>query len=160
MGLLMQIPNRVYKIKPLADLPLRAPDGGRILIICESDFDTDRLKTVFRQAGLASESADNMTAGCESARSGQFGVIFSTPLPGNGSWIRLIEVASQFSLSFEIVLLARSFDLSQWAEALQVGAFDVLDVLCDLPKAAETARRALGAGYLKRFRPRGESAGC
>jgi hypothetical protein len=37
-------------------------------------------------------------------------------------------------------------------QELQVGAFDVLDVLCDLPKAAEAARRALGTAYLKRFR--------
>jgi hypothetical protein len=27
-----------------------------------------------------------------------------------------------------------------------------MDLLCDLPKAAEVARRALGAGYLKRNR--------
>jgi len=29
-----------------------------------------------------------------------------------------------------------------------------MDVLRDLPKAAESAKRALGSPYLKRFRPR------
>ena len=48
------------------------------------------------------------------------------------------------SLSLEVILLARTFNLNQWGEALQAGAFDVLDVLCDLPKAAEAAKRALG----------------
>lgn len=154
MGLLMQIPNRAYEVKPLVNLTLRAPDKARILIVCEKDSDTNRLKAVFRQAGLASESADNMTAGCESARSDRFGVIFSTPFAGDGSWRRLVELASRRSLRFEIVLLARTFDRNQWAEAMQIGAFDILDVLFDLPRAAEVAQRAFGAEYLKRFRTR------
>jgi DNA-binding NtrC family response regulator len=95
-----------------------------------------------------------MTAGCESARSGRFGVIFSTPFTGDRSWKHLIEVANQHSLSFEIVLLARTFELDQWAEAMQIGAFDVLDLVFDLPRAAEVAQHAFGAAYLKRFRTR------
>jgi len=55
-----------------------------------------------------------------------------------------MDLASQGDLGFEIILLARTFDLNEWSEALQVGAFEVLDVLCDLPQAAEAAKRALG----------------
>jgi hypothetical protein len=62
------------------------------------------------------------------------------------------DVASQHDLAFEIVLLARTFTFNEWAEALQIGAFDVLDVLCDLPKAAGAARRASGASFLRHFR--------
>jgi len=72
-------------------------------------------------------------------------VIFATPLLGDRSWIRLIEVAGQHNLGFEIVLLARTFIFNEWTEALQVGAFGVLDVLSDLPKAAEAARRVGGS---------------
>jgi len=79
-------------------------------------------------------------------------VVFCSPFLPDGSWKRLIDVANHFGLNFEVILVARTFDLSQWAEALQVGAFDVLDVLCDLPKAAEAAKRAFGTAYLKRFR--------
>jgi len=68
----------------------------------------------------------------------------------------LIDAENHHGLSYEVILLARSFYLNQWAEALQVGAFDVLDVLCDLPKASEAAKRALGTAYLKRFHPRPE----
>jgi DNA-binding NtrC family response regulator len=81
---------------------------------------------------------------------------FPHPVISDGSWKRLVEVANAYGLGFEVILLARTFDLNQWAEALQVGAFDVLDVLCDLPKAAETAKRALGMDYLKRFRGHSE----
>jgi DNA-binding NtrC family response regulator len=154
MGLLTQISDSAYEAKPPADLTLKAGDMGRILIVGEPASDTDRLKALLSEAGLAWESADTMTAGCESATSGRFGVVFSSPFVGDGSWRRLIEVAKRHRSSFEIVLLARNFDLNEWAEAMQVGAFDVLDVLFDLPRAAEVAQRAFGATYLKRFRTR------
>jgi DNA-binding NtrC family response regulator len=158
MGLLMKIPDRPYEIQPLADLTTRARDTARILIVCDSESDTERLKTVFQEAGLSSENTNNIMAGCELVKSGRFDIVFSAPLPGGGSWTRLIDVANQYDLNFEIVLLARTFDLNEWAEAMQVGAFDVFDVLCDLPKAAVTAQHALGVGYLKHFRTRADQA--
>ncbi len=156
MGILIQTPNITDETKPHAGVTLRVPDMAQILIVCGNDSDTERLKIVLREAGLTSESANSITAGCESAKSGRFQVVFSTPLLGDGSWRRLIDVANHYGLSFEVILLARTFNLDQWAEALQVGAFDVLDVLCDLPKAAEAAKLALGTAYLKRFRARPE----
>ena len=140
--------------EPDAGLPLRTPGTAHILMVSDNDSDIKELKSVFQKAGLTSETARSITAGCESAISRRFQVIFSTPVMADGSWRRLIDVANHYGLSFEVILLARTFDFNQWGEALQVGAFDVLDVLCDLPKAAEAARRALGTDYLKRFRGR------
>ena len=137
--------------QPRAALTLTVPETARILIVCDNDSETERLKTAFRDAGLTSESANSMTVGCVLARSGRFQVIFSTPRLGDGSWMRLIEVARQHKLGFEVVLLARTFTFNDWAEALQIGAFDVLDVLRDLPKAAEAARRASGSFFLRHF---------
>lgn len=153
---MMPTQNRSDGTEPHAGLNFTVPDLPRILIVCENDSDRERLKTVFGEAGLIWESAKNITAGCEAANPGRFQVIFSTRLMADGSWKRLIDVAQHYDLSFEIVLLARSFTLSQWTEALQDGAFDVLDVLYDLPKAAEAAKRAFGAAYLRRFRWRPE----
>lgn len=118
---------------------------AQVLIVSDNQSDKDRLKAAFRVAGFAAESANSMEEGCESAKSGRFQVIFSSPILDDGSWTRLTEVAHQHGLSPEIVLLARHYDLSQWAAALGAGAFDVLDVLVDLPNAAEAANRALGA---------------
>lgn len=146
------------EITPRSGLSLTVPHMARILIVCGKGSDEERLRTAFGEAGLTSESVNSITAGCEAAKSGRFQVVFSPPLMADGSWTRLIDVAFHYGLSFEVILLARRFDLNQWAEALQIGAFDVLDVLCDLPKAAETAKHALGAGHLKRFRPRPEQA--
>ncbi len=142
--------------QPHAGVALRVPDKAQILIVCDNDSDTEQLKGVFGEAGLTSKAVNTITSGCESAKSGRFQVVFCTALLDDGSWRGLIDVASQNDLSFEIVLLARTFDLNQWTEALQVGAFDVLDVLCDLPKAADAAKSALGTAYLKRFRSRPE----
>jgi DNA-binding NtrC family response regulator len=147
----MQTQNMTHETQDPAGLTLRVSDTGRILIVSDSDSDTERLKTAFRDAGLTSESASSMTAGCALAKSGRFQVVFSTPLLSDGSWKRLIELASQHNLGFEVVLLARTFTFDEWAEALQIGAFDVLDVLCDLPKAAEAARRASGSFFLRHF---------
>ena len=136
--------------QPRAALTLTVPETARILIVCDNDSDTERLVTAFREAGLTSESVNSIAAACE-AKSGRFQVVFSAPLLRDGSWRRLIDAASQHKLGFEIVLLARTFTFNEWAEALQVGAFDVLDVLCDLPKAAEAARRASGSFFLRHF---------
>ncbi len=54
--------------------------------------------------------------------------------------------------ALRLILLARTFNLNEWAEALEVGAFEALDVLCDLPKAAEAANRALGTTSVKHVR--------
>ena len=149
MGYSLRHNQNMSPVTQLPGLTSRVPD--MILIISDSDSDTERLKTTFREAGLTLESTNSMTAGCAMAKSGRFQVIFSTPFLADGSWMRLIEVASQRNLGFEVVLLARTFTFNEWAEALQVGAFDVLDVLCDLPKAAEAARRASGSFFLKHF---------
>lgn len=126
----------------------------RVLIVCDDDSNTERLQTVFREAGFLSECAKSITAGCEGAKSGRFQVIVSVPVLSDGSWRRLIDVAHHYDLNFEVVLLARTFDFNQWAEALKEGAFDVIDALQELPKAAEVASRALGAGHLKRYSAR------
>jgi len=147
----MQTQIMTHETKLPAGPTLRVSDMARVLIVSDSDSDKEQLKTAFREAGLTSESANSMTAGCALAKSGRFQVILSTPLLADGSWRRLIEIASQHNLGFEVVLLARTFTFNEWAEALQVGAFDVLDVLCDLPKAVEAARRASGSFFLKHF---------
>jgi DNA-binding NtrC family response regulator len=126
---------------------------AQILIVSENDSDTGRLQTAFRDAGLTSEVAKSITAGCELAKSGRFEVMFCRPGLGDQSWRRLIDTADRYDLSFEIVLFTRTFDLNEWGDALQVGAFDVMDALYDLPKAAEVAKRALRGTPQKRIQP-------
>jgi DNA-binding NtrC family response regulator len=129
--------------------PLKIPDGARILMVCEDSHDTERLRTILREEGFISEWAKSMTAGCEAAKSGQFQVVVSTPLLKDGSWRRLSEVANHYDLGFEIVLWTRNFDLREWAVALEEGAFDVLDAMCEQPMAVEATKGALWAAYLK-----------
>jgi len=135
--------------KTHSGLPLKVPDGARILIICDDNSDTDRLKTVLQEAGYVSESAKSITAGCEAAKSGRFQVVVSAPLLRDGSWRRLTDIANHYDLGFEVVLWARNFDLAEWVEALKEGAFDVLDALCELPRAVEAIKTVLWAAYLK-----------
>src|SRR6266446_135214 len=101
------------------------------------------------EAGFVSECARSITEGCEAAKSGRFQVVVSTPRMWDGTWRRLIDIANHYDLRFEVVLWARSFDLLEWTEALKDGAFDVLDAMCEQPKAVESTKRALWAAYLK-----------
>jgi len=149
MSLITQTPESTGESKTHSGLPLKVPDGVRILIVCDDNSDTDRLETVLREAGFVSECAKSITAGCEVAKSGRFQVVVSTPLLKDGSWRRLTDIANHYDLGFEVVLWARNFDLAAWAEALKEGAFDVLDAMCEPPKAVEATRRALWAAYLK-----------
>ena len=149
MGLRTQTPKASDKISPSTGLKLRVPDGARILIVCEDDSDTERLKTILQKAGIVSECTRSITAGCEAAKSGRFQVVVSTPLLRDGSWRRLTDIANHYDLGFEVVLWARNFDLPDWAEALKEGAYDVLDAMCEQPKAVEATKRALWAACLK-----------
>jgi CheY-like chemotaxis protein len=143
--------------KTLTGPGVGVPEGYRILIICD-DSNAGQLESVFRESGVAAETATSMTEGCEYARSGRFQAILSTPSLGDGSWRRLFDVANQYDLGFEVVLLTRNFDLTEWAEALDAGAFDVLDTSGELPRAAEVAKGALWAACLKGAGPRLEGA--
>lgn len=149
MGLNTRNQKAKDKISPPSTLKLRVPDEGRILIVCNDDAITERLNIVLREAGFMSECAKSITAGCESAKSGRFQVVISTPVLGDGSWRRLADIASHYDLGFVVVLVASTFDFKQWAEALEDGAFDVLDALHELPRAAEVAKRALWVACLK-----------
>ena len=90
-----------------------------------------------------------MKAGCEFARSGRFQVVVTSPTLRDGSWKRLVDIDSHYRPGFVVVLLGTNFDLNEWGQALEDGAFEVLDAIQELPKVAEVARRALWAAYLK-----------
>jgi len=149
MGPNTQTQGANIKTSASTSLKMKIPDKARILIVCDDDLVTERLNIVLMEAGFISECAKSITAGCESAISGRFQVVFSAPLLGDGSWRRLVDIANYYNLGFVVLLVASPFDFNQSAEAQENGAFDVLDVLHELPKVAEVTKRALWAAFLK-----------
>ena len=149
MGLYTQGREANSRISARSSLMPKVSAQTRILMVCDDDSITERLQTALQEAGLTSECARTMTAGCTSARSGQFQVVFTTAVLGDGSWRRLADIASQYDLGFAIVLVARNPDFNQRAQALEDGAFDVLDILHELPRTTEATTSALWAAYLK-----------
>ena len=77
----------------------------------------------------------------------------------DGSRRRLVDIASHYNLGYVVLLVSSSFDCNQSAEAQENGAFDVLDLLHELPKVAEVTKRALWAAYLKGAGPSPDVAG-
>jgi DNA-binding NtrC family response regulator len=158
MSHLTQTRERIGENMTASGSPFKIPDGARILIVSDDNSDTDRLEAILREEGFISELTKSITAGCEAAKSGRFQVVVSTPQMEDGSWRRLADIANHYDLGFEIVLWARNFDLHEWVAALEEGAFDVLDALCEQPKAIEATKRALWAAYLKGAGPNPRAA--
>jgi DNA-binding NtrC family response regulator len=144
MGLMMQTHEDIR-----SSLQTNFPAGSRILIVSDDDSETRQLRTMLSEGGFAFDCAKSLRAGCEAAKSGQFQVVISTPMLRDGSWRRLVDIANHSDLRFEIVLWARSFDLREWAEALEDGAFDVLDAVYEQSRVVEAVKGALWAAYLK-----------
>jgi DNA-binding NtrC family response regulator len=155
---LTQTQQKIVESKTGSGSTWKVPEGARFLIVSDDNSDTDRLKGILREAGFVSEWARSITEGCEAAKSGRFQVVVSTPRMWDGSWRRLADIANHYDLGFEVVLWARSFDLLEWTEALKEGAFDVLDAMCEQPKAVESTKRALWAAYLKGAGPNPRAA--
>jgi len=158
MSLMTRTGERTGESKTRPGSPFKIPDGARILIVCDDNSDTDRLRTILQEEGFVSEWAKSITAGCEAAKSGRFQVVVSTPQLRDGSWRRLIDIANHYDLGFELILWARNFDFFEWTEALKEGAFDVLDSMCEQPKAVEATKRALWSAYLKGAGPNPKAA--
>jgi DNA-binding NtrC family response regulator len=142
-----------------AGLQQIGPRELRILIVSENDSIAERLTRALSEADFTWERAGSITAGCESARSGRFQVIVTTPLMADGSWRRLVDLAGHYHSGFVVILLATTFDLEEWTEALEYGAFDVLDTLHELPRFAESVKSAAWAAYLKGAVQRTEAIG-
>lgn len=142
------------KVNPSMWLRPVNPAKPRILIVHDDDTIANHLEIILLHAGFASERVKSMKAACEYARSGRFQVVVTTPALRDGSWRRLADVDSHYRPGFVVILVAATFDLNEWGQALEDGAFDVLDALHELPNVAEVARRALWAAYLKGAGPR------
>ncbi len=159
----MNVETQIGKAKDKTTLPpglkQNDPREVRILIVSENDSIAERLAKALSEADLTWERAGSITAGCESARSGRFQVIITTPLLGDGSWRRLVDLAGHYQSGFVVILLATTFDIQEWTEALEYGAFDVLDALRELPRVAESVRSAAWAAYLKGAVQRTEASG-
>jgi DNA-binding NtrC family response regulator len=149
MDLHTQSQESTGNMSALVSLAAKASKEGPILIVSDDDAISGELSRAFREAGLVSACARSMSVACGCARSGRFPVVFTTPVLADGSWRRLADIASQYDLGFVVVLVAPGFDFNQYSKALEEGAFDVVDALHELPQAADAARRALWAAYLK-----------
>ena len=149
LGSESQMHEGIGKTELSLSVQIGIPAKPRILIVTDDDSISIRLKVILHREGFVSECARSMAAACESARSGQFPVVVSTPVLFDGSWNRLVDVEARCTPGFVIILVASRFDHYQWARAVEDGAFDVVDAARELPKVALAARCALWAAYLK-----------
>src|SRR5256885_16879703 len=63
MSVLARTREMTGESKTRSGSPLKVPDGARILIVCDDDSETERLKTILQKAGIVSECTRSITAG-------------------------------------------------------------------------------------------------
>src|SRR2546422_3423692 len=100
MSVLPRTREMIGESKTRSGSTLKAPDGARILIVCDDDSDTERLKTILQEAGFVSECARGITAGCEAAKAGPVQAGVSTPFLKGGAWGRRTGTANHYDLCF------------------------------------------------------------
>jgi len=125
-----------------------------ILVVSENESIPEQLAKALPETEFTLEQAKGMTDGCELARSGRFEIIVTTPTFADGTWRRLVDIATHYDLGFAVIVVATTFDMQEWAEALEYGALDVLDALYELPRVAQSIKCAAWAAYLKGAGPR------
>jgi len=131
--------------------------GPRVLIVSSDEALAASLMSVLDESGVAAEYVTTVTEGYALAESGRFQVVLTEPILADGTWKRLKNSPAQSRLQFAVVLIAKGPDRRQRVRALEDGAFDVIDALNDLSKAAEVVIRALWVEYLNGFGPGPES---
>ena len=130
----------------------------RVLIISRDLALSNTLISVLDKSGLRAEGVTTIAAGCAFVESGRFQVVLTEPILADGSWRQLTDqFTGRKKSGLSVVVITKTFDLHDWSEALQDGAFDVIDALSDLPKVGTVVRRALLVQYLMGSGPRPES---
>lgn len=117
----------------------------RILIACDDDVVAVQLRRSLASSHLLSDRVTNIQAAWERLRAENFRIAFVAAILPDGPWRLLYDSAASQGLEVPFIVMARSFDIDDWAEAFRHGAFDVLDILSEIPKAAEIASEALMA---------------
>jgi DNA-binding NtrC family response regulator len=120
---------------------------GRVLIACEDGEVGDGLVEVLKTKNLKAERAVDFTSACKLLKTGKFQVVFATPRVPGGSWEKLLDFAHSKAQALAFVIVARSFDLSDWGNCLKNGAFEVLDSVSEISRAGEVAMQAISAAW-------------
>jgi DNA-binding NtrC family response regulator len=114
----------------------------RILIACDDLATAELLRIIFLASNFNSQPAKDFEDACKCARSGRFQVVFTASTLGDRSWRQLFEFAKSCDPAIAFVVMARSFDLQDWGESLRMGAFDVLNLMREIPNVAKVASQA------------------
>ena len=125
-----------------------SPFGGRILIACYDRSTAERLQAIFNVADLTSDCAKDFKGACNLLKSGDFQLVSATSKMADSAWRILMDISPANCPMPYFVVIACSFDLGDWADCLKYGAFDVLDSIGELARAAEVALNAFSLAFV------------
>jgi CheY-like chemotaxis protein len=148
-----EVPTPPPQIRQFFRLKSGTSGPPRILLVTDDDLLAETVRQILISDRFVTVRARSLAEALEATYSGQFPVAIATARLEDGSWKRLAAVADRARTRFSVIVLAKTFGLHEWAEALDDGAFEVLDAISELPKLAEVVRHALLTEYLLGERP-------
>jgi len=113
---------------PLKNLPNwpAAPDGVAVLSISPDERDHASLRGVFSHTRWRLFEAPDCSEALDFLRRNPVGVVICESRLPDGGWRDLLEGVSGLPTSPLLIVASRNADDALWAEALNLGAYDVL----------------------------------
>jgi len=113
---------------PTSNLPTISPAERAVTVLVASPHEEDhvRLGMIFRQSNWRLYSARSCSEAFRILQETSVAVIVSHVEFPDGDWRCLLEMAARCPQSPLLILASENADTSLWAEALNVGAYDLL----------------------------------
>ena len=113
---------------PVSNLPKTAPTDRKVAVLAVSPHDNDHscLRAIFSHSNWCIYRTNNCREAMQFLQKNQIAVLVcEKDLPG-GNWKELLDLPGRLSGSPLLVVASQDADDSLWAEALNLGAYDVL----------------------------------
>jgi DNA-binding NtrC family response regulator len=97
-----------------------------VLFISDYPEDANRLSQMLRTLPLGLVHVTNLELARRELRHRSYSVILSEAFLPDGKWMDVLDLAREFEGRVEVIVTDQDADARLWAEALNLGAYDVL----------------------------------
>ena len=99
---------------------------SRILFVSGHQHDARRLSRMLHSLPLMVDHVETLQQAHTKLQQDDYGVILTEAVLPDGNWLDALRMASQCSRDLEVIVTDPHADARFWAEALNMGAYDLL----------------------------------
>jgi len=98
----------------------------RILFVSGHQTDVDRLRQMLFQLPVVLDHVSSLREARGTLEKGKYDVILTEALLEDGNWVDLLNLAREKPREMQVIVTDRHADSRFWAEALNLGAYDLV----------------------------------